>query len=243
MTHQNESEVLLELDNVVAGYGNLVALHGISLSVRHKEVVALLGANGAGKSTTLRTISGLIKPSAGAIRWKGQGIAGSPPEAILRLGISHCPEERHVWPEMTVEENVELGGYLLNSKAELKRRKEIAFHRFPRLRERARQLAGTLSGGEQQMLAIARALMSEPQLLILDEPSLGLSPRMADEVFDVIREINAHGVSILVVEQNVHKALNVASRAYVLETGEVIAEKDSASLKNDPELLNAYLGG
>ncbi len=243
MTHQNESEVLLELDNVVAGYGNLVALHGISLSVRHKEVVALLGANGAGKSTTLRTISGLIKPSAGAIRWKGQGIAGSPPEAILRLGISHCPEERHVWPEMTVEENVELGGYLLNSKAELRRRKEIAFHRFPRLRERARQLAGTLSGGEQQMLAIARALMSEPQLLILDEPSLGLSPRMADEVFDVIREINAHGVSILVVEQNVHKALNVASRAYVLETGEVIAEKDSASLKNDPELLNAYLGG
>ncbi|WP_353194853.1 ABC transporter ATP-binding protein, partial [Pusillimonas noertemannii] len=237
MTHQNESEVLLELDNVVAGYGNLVALHGISLSVRHKEVVALLGANGAGKSTTLRTISGLIKPSAGAIRWKGQGIAGSPPEAILRLGISHCPEERHVWPEMTVEENVELGGYLLNSKVELRRRKEIAFHRFPRLRERARQLAGTLSGGEQQMLAIARALMSEPQLLILDEPSLGLSPRMADEVFDVIREINAHGVSILVVEQNVHKALNVASRAYVLETGEVIAEKDSASLKNDPELL------
>lgn len=243
MTQQNHPEMLLELNNVVAGYGNLVALHGISLSVGHKEVVALLGANGAGKSTTLRTISGLIKPSSGSIKWKGEDIGGRAPEAILRLGISHCPEERHVWPEMTVEENVELGGYLLNSKAELRRRKDLAFDRFPRLRERARQLAGTLSGGEQQMLAIARALMSEPQLLILDEPSLGLSPRMADEVFDVVREINAHGVSILVVEQNVHKALNVASRAYVLETGEVIAEKDSASLKNDPELLNAYLGG
>lgn len=243
MTQENKSDVLLELDNVFAGYGNLVALHGISLTVGHQEVVALLGANGAGKSTTLRTISGLIKPNSGRIKWKGEEIGGRAPEAILRLGISHCPEERHVWPEMTVEENVELGGYLLNSKTELRRRKDLAFGRFPRLRERAKQLAGTLSGGEQQMLAIARALMSEPQLLILDEPSLGLSPRMADEVFDVVREINAHGVSILVVEQNVHKALNVASRAYVLETGEVIAEKDSASLKNDPELLNAYLGG
>ncbi|TFL15397.1 ABC transporter ATP-binding protein [Pusillimonas caeni] len=243
MNKELESGTLLELRDVVAGYGNLVALHGVSLSVGHKEVVALLGANGAGKSTTLRTISGLIKASSGDIRWKGESIVGKPPEAILRLGISHCPEERHVWPEMTVEENVELGGYLLNSKSELKRRKDIAFHRFPRLRERARQLAGTLSGGEQQMLAIARALMSEPQLLILDEPSLGLSPRMAAEVFDVIREINAHGVSILVVEQNVHQALSVASRAYVLETGRVIAEKECSALKDDPELLSAYLGG
>ncbi|MDX3895844.1 ABC transporter ATP-binding protein [Pusillimonas sp.] len=243
MNKELESGTLLELSDVVAGYGNLVALHGVSLSVGHKEVVALLGANGAGKSTTLRTISGLIKASSGDIRWKGESIVGKPPEAILRLGISHCPEERHVWPEMTVEENVELGGYLLKSKSELKRRKDIAFHRFPRLRERARQLAGTLSGGEQQMLAIARALMSEPQLLILDEPSLGLSPRMAAEVFDVIREINAHGVSILVVEQNVHQALSVASRAYVLETGRVIAEKECSVLKDDPELLSAYLGG
>jgi branched-chain amino acid transport system ATP-binding protein len=243
MSMGTESQSLLELDNVVAGYGNLTALHGISLRVMQGEVVALLGANGAGKSTTLRTISGLIRPTAGYVGWKGDAIAGREPESILRLGISHCPEERHIWPEMTVAENVELGGYLLKSKAELQRRKDIAFHRFPRLRERAGQLAGTLSGGEQQMLAIARALMSEPSLLILDEPSLGLSPKMALEVFDVVREINAHGVSILLVEQNVHNALSVASRAYVLETGKIIAEKSSQSLLNDPDLLSAYLGG
>lgn len=239
----NEPEVLLELKDVVSGYGNLKALHGISLDVKQGEVVALLGANGAGKSTTLRTISGLIKPSAGSLSWKGASIVGHAPDAVLRLGISHCPEERHVWPEMTVAENVELGGYLLKSKVELQRRKEIAFQRFPRLRERAFQLAGTLSGGEQQMLAIARALMSEPTLLVLDEPSLGLSPKMAHEVFDVVREINSQGVSILLVEQNVHNALSVASRAYVLETGRMIAEKSSQSLLNDPDLLSAYLGG
>lgn len=234
---------LLALDGVVAGYGNLTALHGVSLRVNKGEVIALLGANGAGKSTTLRVISGLITPKSGTVTWKGQAIGGTAPARILKMGISHCPEERHVWPEMTVEENVELGGYLLNAKAELARRKELAFHRFPRLKERARQLAGTLSGGEQQMLAIARALMSEPELLILDEPSLGLSPLMAQEVFKVVRELNEHGVSILVVEQNVHNALSVATRAYVLETGNVIAEKDSAGLLNDPELLSAYLGG
>lgn len=240
---QVETEPVLALDNVVAGYGSLTALHGIDLRVNEGEVVALLGANGAGKSTTLRAISGLIKPSAGRIRWKGAQISGASPEKILRLGISHCPEERHVWPEMTVTENLELGGYLIRSKSEVRRRRDIAFHRFPRLRERAGQLAGTLSGGEQQMLAIARALMSEPQLLLLDEPSLGLSPKMAAEVFDVIAEINQHGVSVLVVEQNVHNALRVASRAYVLETGRIIAEKDSQTLLNDPELLSAYLGG
>lgn len=238
-----DSTPLLELDRVVAGYGNLVALHGISLTVQPGEVVALLGANGAGKSTTLRAISGLIKPMDGAIRWKGQDIHGRSPDYILRLGVSHCPEERHVWPEMSVEDNLELGAYLIRLRIEVERRKAIAFHRFPRLKERARQLAGTLSGGEQQMLAIARALMSEPELLILDEPSLGLSPKMALEVFEVVREISEHGVSILVVEQNVHNALSVASRAYVLETGQVIAEKDSDSLRNDPELLSAYLGG
>ncbi|WP_454007167.1 ABC transporter ATP-binding protein [Alcaligenes sp. Marseille-Q7550] len=234
---------LLELDQVVAGYGNLVALHEVSLTVQPGEVVALLGANGAGKSTTLRAISGLIRPMAGAIRWKGQDIQGRSPDHILRLGLSHCPEERHVWPEMSVEENLELGAYLIRSRIEVARRQALAFHRFPRLKERPRQLAGPLSGGGQQMLAIARALMSEPELLILDEPSLGLSPKMALEVFEVVREISEHGVSILVVEQNVHNALSVASRAYVLETGQVIAEKDSSSLRDDPELLSAYLGG
>ena len=242
MTNTNATP-LLALNDVVAGYGNLTALHGVTLQVNKGEVIALLGANGAGKSTTLRVISGLITPKSGSVTWKGNSIAGMAPARILKLGISHCPEERHVWPEMTVEENIELGGYLLHAKAELERRKELAFQRFPRLKERARQLAGTLSGGEQQMLAIARALISEPELLILDEPSLGLSPLMALEVFKVVRELNEHGVSILVVEQNVHNALSVASRAYVLETGNVIAEKDSASLLNDPELLSAYLGG
>ncbi|XOT96123.1 ABC transporter ATP-binding protein [Alcaligenes pakistanensis] len=233
----------LALQEVVAGYGNLTALHGVSLHVQPGEVVAILGANGAGKSTTLRAISGLIRPTAGQITWKGQVISGRSPEHILKLGLAHCPEERHVWPEMTVEDNLDLGAYLIKSKSEVERRKGIAFHRFPRLKERYKQLAGTLSGGEQQMLAIARALMSEPELLILDEPSLGLSPKMALEVFQVVRDISEHGVSILVVEQNVHNALNVASRAYVLETGRVIAEKDSASMLKDPELLSAYLGG
>ncbi|ALO38699.1 ABC transporter ATP-binding protein [Alcaligenes faecalis] len=240
---KQDIEPLLALQDVVAGYGYLTALHGVSLHVQPGEVVAILGANGAGKSTTLRAISGLIRPTSGQITWKGQVISGRSPEHILKLGLAHCPEERHVWPEMTVEDNLDLGAYLIKSKTEVERRKGIAFHRFPRLKERYRQLAGTLSGGEQQMLAIARALMSEPELLILDEPSLGLSPKMALEVFQVVRDISEHGVSILVVEQNVHNALNVASRAYVLETGRVIAEKDSASMLKDPELLSAYLGG
>lgn len=240
---KQDIEPLLALQDVVAGYGNLTALHGVSLDVQPGEVVAILGANGAGKSTTLRAISGLIRPTSGQITWKGQVISGRSPEHILKLGLAHCPEERHVWPEMTVEDNLDLGAYLIKSKSEVERRKGIAFHRFPRLKERYRQLAGTLSGGEQQMLAIARALMSEPELLILDEPSLGLSPKMALEVFQVVRDISEHGVSILVVEQNVHNALNVASRAYVLETGRVIAEKDSTSMLKDPELLSAYLGG
>src|SRR5690606_30407547 len=207
---KQDIEPLLALQDVVAGYGNLTALHGVSLDVQPGEVVAILGANGAGKSTTLRAISGLIRPTSGQITWKGQVISGRSPEHILKLGLAHCPEERHVWPEMTVEDNLDLGAYLIKSKTEVERRKGIAFHRFPRLKERYRQLAGTLSGGEQQMLAIARALMSEPELLILDEPSLGLSPKMALEVFQVVRDISEHGVSILVVEQNVHNALNVA---------------------------------
>jgi branched-chain amino acid transport system ATP-binding protein len=236
------AEALLSLSNVHAGYGKLKALHGVSLEVMPGEVVALIGANGAGKSTLLRVISGLIAPMAGEIRWEGRAIGGMQAHDILALGLSHCPEERHVWPEMTVQENLELGAYLCRSRAEVRRRVDIAFHRFPRLKERQRQLAGTLSGGEQQMLAIARALMSEPRLLMLDEPSLGLSPKMALEVFSVVREISAHGVTVLLVEQNVHNALSVASRAYIVETGRIAAEKESGALLNDQELLNAYLG-
>jgi len=233
----------LKVDRIRVAYGKTVALHGISLEVGAGEIVALIGANGAGKSTTLRAISGLLKTGEGQITWGGQSITGWAVDRIVAAGIAHCPEERHVWPNMTVQENLALGAYLCKSKAEVERRTGIAFHRFPRLKERSRQLAGTLSGGEQQMLAIARALMSEPRLLMLDEPSLGLSPKMADEVFDVVSEINRHGVTVLLVEQNVHNALSVASRAYVVETGRIAASRDAASLLNDPALLNAYLGG
>ena len=233
----------LKVDRIKVAYGKTAALHGISLEVGAGEIVALIGANGAGKSTTLRAISGLLKTAEGQVTWGGQSITGWPVDRIVAAGIAHCPEERHVWPNMSVQENLALGAYLCKSRAEIERRTGIAFHRFPRLRERSRQLAGTLSGGEQQMLAIARALMSEPRLLMLDEPSLGLSPRMADEVFDVVREINRHGVTVLLVEQNVHNALSVASRAYVVETGRIAASRDAASLLNDPALLSAYLGG
>jgi branched-chain amino acid transport system ATP-binding protein len=233
----------LKVDRIKVAYGKTAALHGISLEVGAGEIVALIGANGAGKSTTLRAISGLLKTGEGQVTWRGQSITGWTADRIVAAGIAHCPEERHVWPNMTVQENLALGAYLCRSRADVERRTGIAFHRFPRLKERARQLAGTLSGGEQQMLAIARALMSEPRLLMLDEPSLGLSPKMADEVFDVVREINRHGVTVLLVEQNVHNALSVASRAYVVETGRIAASRDAASLLNDPALLNAYLGG
>ena len=241
MDKQHDSS--LKIDQLHVGYGKTAALHGVSLEVQPGEVVALIGANGAGKSTTLRAISGLLKPSSGSITWGGAPIHGLSADRIVAAGIAHCPEERHVWPAMSVQENLALGAYLCKSKAEVERRVGMAFHRFPRLRERRRQLAGTLSGGEQQMLAIARALMSEPRLLMLDEPSLGLSPKMADEVFDVVREINRHGVTVLLVEQNVHNALSVASRAYVVETGRIAASRDAAGLLDDPELLSAYLGG
>jgi branched-chain amino acid transport system ATP-binding protein len=233
----------LKVEQLHVGYGKTAALHGVDLEVQAGEVVALIGANGAGKSTMLRAISGLLKPSAGRITWDGQAIHGLPADRIVAAGIAHCPEERHVWPNMTVRENLSLGAYLCRSGAEIERRVGMAFHRFPRLRERQQQLAGTLSGGEQQMLAIARALMSEPRLLMLDEPSLGLSPKMADEVFEVVREINRHGVTVLLVEQNVHNALSVATRAYVVETGRIAASRNAAGLLEDPELLAAYLGG
>nr|WP_151445966.1 ABC transporter ATP-binding protein [Lacisediminimonas profundi] len=234
---------LLKLDDVRVSYGRTQALHGVTIEVGHGEIVALIGANGAGKSTTLRAISGLLKPSAGRIVLDGEDIGGLAADQIVARGIAHCPEERHVWPDMSVHENLLLGAYLCRSKQEVETRMALAFTRFPRLLEREQQLAGTLSGGEQQMLAIARALMSEPRLLLLDEPSLGLSPMMAAEVFRVIREINAQGVTVVVVEQNIYNALSVASHAYVFETGSVVAHNDSASLLKDEQLLHAYLGG
>jgi branched-chain amino acid transport system ATP-binding protein len=234
---------ILELRNVDVAYGKLRALHSVSLSVRPGEVVALLGANGAGKSTTLRAISGLLAPTAGDILYQGASIARQRPDVIVRGGIAHCPEERHVWPELSVRDNLSLGAYINRSRAETAQRTQQILERFPRLRERLGQWAGTLSGGEQQMLAIGRALMSGPKLLLLDEPSLGLSPLMALEVMRAVRELREQGMTIILVEQNVHNALSVASRAYVFETGRVVAEDSSESLLKNPDLLRAYLGG
>jgi len=237
------SAALLELRQLHVSYGKTAALHGVDLAIAPGEVVALIGANGAGKSTTLRAISGLLKPSRGDILFKGHSIGGLPADRIVGQGIAQSPEERHVWPAMTVYENLALGAYLCKSKATIDERIAKVYQRFPRLKERSKQLAGTLSGGEQQMLAIGRALMSEPTLLLLDEPSLGLSPRMAHEVFDFVQEIHAHGVTVLLVEQNVHNALSVAQRAYVYETGRIVAERPADELLRDTALLNAYLGG
>ena len=234
---------VLELRDLHVSYGRTAALHGVNLRVMPGEVVALIGANGAGKSTTLRAISGLLKPTRGEIVFQGRSIGGLAADRVVAQGIAQSPEERHVWPAMTVDENLSMGAYLCKGKAEVQRRMGLVYERFPRLKERHRQLAGTLSGGEQQMLAIGRALMSEPRLLLLDEPSLGLSPRMAEEVFEFVREINAHGVTVMLVEQNVHNALSVAARAYVYETGRVVAEREASRLLEDPELLSAYLGG
>ena len=236
------SKPILSLRDVQVSYGRAQALHNVSLDVGEGEVVALIGANGAGKTTTLRAISGLLKPTGGSIEFAGKPIAGKAPDMIVRAGIAQSPEERHVWPEMTVAENLELGAFLCRDRHEVDRRVGIVVHRFPRLRERFRQLAGTLSGGEQQMLAIGRALMSEPRLLLLDEPSLGLSPRMSEEVLSVIVELRGHGITILLVEQNVHNALSVADRAYVFETGRVVAQDTSAALLGNSDLLKAYLG-
>ncbi|MDM0085124.1 ABC transporter ATP-binding protein [Variovorax sp. J31P179] len=236
-------EALLELRDLHVSYGKTAALHGVDLAITPGEVVALIGANGAGKSTTLRAISGLLRPTRGDILYKGHSIGGMAADRIVGEGIAQSPEERHVWPAMSVYENLALGAYLCKSKAGVEERVGKVYQRFPRLKERHKQLAGTLSGGEQQMLAIGRALMSEPTLLLLDEPSLGLSPRMAQEVFDFVREIHAHGVTVLLVEQNVHHALSVAQRAYVYETGRIVAERPAGELLRDTALLNAYLGG
>ena len=233
---------ILELRNVDVAYGKLRALHGVNLAVRPGEVIALLGANGAGKSTTLRAISGLLAPTAGDIVYRGTSIARRRPDAIVRGGIAHCPEERHVWPELSVRDNLSLGAYINRSRAETAQRTTEILERFPRLRERLGQWAGTLSGGEQQMLAIGRALMSGPKLLLLDEPSLGLSPLMALEVMRAIRELREQGMTIVLVEQNVHNALSVASRAYVFETGRIVAEDSAEGLLKNPDLLRAYLG-
>ncbi len=234
---------MLELNHVDVAYGSIQALRGISLSVQAGEVVTLIGANGAGKTTTIRTISGLLKPAAGTITFEGQPIHTTPAEAIVARGISQVPEGRKIFPELTVEENLRIGAYLVRDGQRIERRFDEMYALFPRLRERRRQLGSTLSGGEQQMVAFARALMSEPKLLLLDEPSLGLAPLLVQDVARVIAELKARGMTILLVEQNARLALTLADRGYVLETGRIVLSDTSERLLANPDVQRSYLGG
>ncbi|MBA2644044.1 MAG: ABC transporter ATP-binding protein [Solirubrobacterales bacterium] len=233
---------LLEIEDIHTYYGSIEALKGVSLEVQEGEVVTLIGSNGAGKSTTLRSISGLTPPRHGSIRFRGQEISTLPAQEIVALGISQSPEGRRCFQRMSVRENLELGAYLrrdANVGGDLDR----VFDLFPRLKERERQKAGTMSGGEQQMLAMGRALMANPTLLLLDEPSMGLAPILVDRIYECVEEINRQGTTILLVEQNANYALEVSQRGYVLETGRVVLANDSAHLREDPEVQKAYLGG
>ncbi len=233
---------MIELSGVGAGYGSVKAINDISIKVEEGEAVGLLGANGAGKSTTLRSISGLLKLTSGKITFMGQDLANLMPHQITELGIAHVPEGRQVFPEMTVHENLEIGSYAPRAKADRARSLDLVYTIFPRLAERRDQLAGTMSGGEQQMLVVGRGLMLKPRLLMLDEPSLGLSPVMCDVTFEKIREIHKMGTAILLVEQNVSRALSLVQRAYVLEGGKVIMHGASKDLLNNPQVQSAYLG-
>jgi len=234
--------MLLEVRDLNVYYGAIHALQGISFHVNEGEIVTLIGANGAGKSTTLRTISGLLRPRRGSVHFNGQDITMTPAEQIVRLGIGQVPEGRKIFAPLTVRENLEMGAYTRTDPAEIESSMQRVFVSFPRLRERTEQLGGTLSGGEQQMLATARGLMCRPSLLLMDEPSMGLSPILVEEIFRIIREINAQGTSILLVEQNALMALNVAHRAYVLETGRIVLEGGSREVRESPRVREAYLG-
>jgi len=234
---------MLEVKGINVYYGAIHAIKGISLSVDEGEIVTLIGANGAGKSTTLRTISGLLKPKTGEINFLGKNIAGMAAHKIVREGISQVPEGRRIFAEMTVQENLELGAFTRSDKDEIQKDFKMVFGRFPRLEERRLQLAGTLSGGEQQMLAMGRALMSRPKLLLLDEPSMGLAPLLIREIFNIIVDINKTGTTVLLVEQNANMALSIANRAYVLETGRITLSGDAKELAASEDIRKAYLGG
>ena len=233
---------LLAVRDLEVSYGAIAALHGISLEVEKGEIVTLIGANGAGKTTTLRTISGLLKPRRGTVSYGGRDITGVKPHTITAMGVSHVPEGRGIFANLTVNDNLELGAYLRKDKVSSAEYERI-FTLFPVLKERIKQNAGTLSGGEQQMLAISRALMSKPQVLLLDEPSLGLAPQMVQAIFGVIREINAEGTTILLVEQNAHMALTTAHRGYVMETGRIVLHDATKALLASDRVKKAYLGG
>ena len=232
---------LLELEDVHTFYGNIEALKGVSITVEEGEIVTLIGSNGAGKSTTLRSISGLTPPRQGSVRFEGKEIAETAPQDIVRLGISQSPEGRHCFQRMTVSENLDLGAFLRRD-ANIAEDRDRVFELFPRLKERERQKAGTMSGGEQQMLAIGRALMAKPTLLLLDEPSMGIAPILVERIYETIAEINRQGTTILLVEQNANFALGVSKRAYVLETGQIALSDRSEALRDNPEVQKAYLG-
>jgi len=236
------SAAVLSVDGVETYYGRIQALHGISIEVGEGEIVALIGGNGAGKTTTLRTISGLLRPARGSITFRGTDLTSVTPDGIVRLGVIHSPEGRRIFPRMTVQENLELGAFARSDADGIRKDLDDVLALFPRLKERLVQRGGTLSGGEQQMLAIARALMSHPKVLLLDEPSMGLSPIFVDTIFSVIKDINKRGVPILLIEQNARKALQVAARGYVLETGTIVKHGTASALLSDDGVRKAYLG-
>ena len=234
---------MLEIKDIHVYYGAIHAIKGVSLTVRQGEIVTLIGSNGAGKSTTLRTVSGLLKPKEGDILFEGESIAGRPAQSIVKMGISQVPEGRRIFANMTVMENLELGAFTRDDSDGIEADMKMVFERFPRLLERKEQAAGTLSGGEQQMLAMGRALMSRPRLLLLDEPSMGLAPLLIREIFNIIVDINKTGTTVLLVEQNANMALSIAHRAYVLETGRIALSGDAKELAASEEVRKAYLGG
>lgn len=237
------AEIMLKIDNIHVYYGAIHALKGVSLEVHKGEIVTLIGANGAGKSTTLRTVSGLLAPKSGGISFLGENIAGMPAHEIVKHGISQVPEGRRIFAEMSVQENLEMGAFTRKDKAGVEKDFEIVYNRFPRLKERRKQQAGTLSGGEQQMLAMGRALMSRPKLLLLDEPSMGLAPLLIREIFSIIEDINREGTTVLLVEQNANMALSIAHRAYVMETGRITLQGAAKELAASEDVRKAYLGG
>lgn len=239
----SESKQMLEVNNLNVHYGAIHALKGISFHLDEGEIVALIGTNGAGKSTTLHTISGLLQPTEGNFLFRGEDITAVPPQDIVKHGIIQVPEGRKIFARMTVLENLEMGAYIFNDRDQIEADIERAFTQFPRLKERQKQLGGTLSGGEQQMLAMARALMSRPRLLLMDEPSMGLAPILVEQVFDIIREINESGTTVLLVEQNAQMALSIADRGYVLETGKIVLSGTGGELLVNPQVKEAYLGG
>ena len=233
---------MLKVENLNVHYGNIHALKNISFEIGKGEIVTLIGANGAGKTSTLQAVSGMIKPSSGFITLKGENIINMEANKLVPLGVAHVPEGRRVFAKMSVEENLQLGAYILNDKKQINEDIEKMYARFPRLKERRKQLAGTMSGGEQQMLAMARALMSRPEIVLMDEPSMGLAPILVQEIFEIIKEINSNGTTVLLVEQNANMALQIAHRAYVLETGEVVLSGKGNELLNNDQVRRAYLG-